>query len=1494
MAEDLSNDFLYTGSLRNTGKVADMQARLDKLAEMEQAAAPAAAAPAAPAVKPAAQKSPSVIAEGIKAIGGGVYDAAKNTINLVDDAATWMDNNFLDLRIGSSTFGRKPAVPHKATLQVPDAPQWAQNETGAGKVVRSITQFAVPFVGALKAARYAAPLAGKVGANVAVQGAAAGAAADFAAFDPHDQRLSNLLLDWTDNDPMFGKAAMEYLRADPKDSAMEGRFKNALEGLGIGVAVEGVFKAVKAGRSYFQAKGVDPAKAIDTARGARTEAPMSPQELDLQRQVEVLAGRAPKTPEQVADTILQKPGATKLELAPTTPPKADGIDFPAKAPVVDVPTQLRLVEDVVKKGGARSPKLAADGSIVFSKEAPAAGEQDLEQIVTLALAKPGFERSATDVAALRAYRQMQEAAFPGIIVPARASDEAIQIVEVAGTGRRAISHKLRKEIREGAEAAPAVELKATAKGTTKKATEPIEMAVGDEVSYNGGDALGLVKSIRPDGRVVVEDVATGATKTVTPDVADPVLADIMANSAKINKTSRRAQAGHISPAVLANMAAGSVGAAAGFTSADDDASFAEKLSLAFGGALAGMGIKAGAVKALSAGERAVVTASDPLVKSLSHPALRNIAPMVAVAKKAPVIARAKVDEMVAAARDGGYKALAESVKKSDFNFDHIDTPDDVKQMIDAFSSVFEKETTLAKHGTQSFDDMRELAEELGAGKQSLQALATGTDNLGARILAHRALLAASAEKVTSLARIVNDGVSGVRTEDAIISLRKHVAMHAAVQAQMKGVQTEVARALAQFRIQSSSVDLATNEINQLVDSLGGHAANIKFARELQAITDPKGLNLAIRRGAMARTQSAIVESVVLGKLWSPTTHVANAVGNMITAVGSLAERQAASLSGRFLRSAPDAIQQGEVKAQLFGMIAGVRDALRITSHGFKAARGAAGKAAALDFSGARATLSENANEFGSAWQALGTGAPVGRSTLGGTVEDINLVPAISATAAGLDPKSILGHLADYLGTATRIPGHALAAADELFFTLHNRGELHALAYREAAGKGLEGQQFIDEVARLIDDPTPSMSSRAQRAGQDGTFTTPLTGGQKKISDLINESAAIGPIPVGRMIVPFVRTPMNIMNYVGQRMPLVNRMGDSYKAAMAEGGAAADLARAKTATGSMLLMTGALLATEMEFGDTKVRLHGGGDLRKSAEKLGGYQPYSLQIGDTFYAYNRLDPFGMFLGLASDFRDIAGHVGEAEMTDLVSAATLSFGRNLTSKSYLSGLIEGIEALNEAARGNTKPLKRYFDNQVVAGSMPFVSAFNVARKVDDPVMREVYTTLDAVKNKIPGFSSELPPMLNLFGEEVLYKGGLGPDIASPITTTEASSDKAASEIARLNIDLQPPARSIGGIAGAPNIELSPTQYHAYALAAGKKFKELATKTVESPRWDTLPSDPQNTKFVDAKEKTMRLLHEAAKRHAYAELLKNDPAFKAAVLANGKEAVKALTTFK
>ena len=165
---------------------------------------------------------------------------------------------------------------------------FGESETMAGSAAEGITQFLtgfLPGINIVSKAGKVAGLAGKVGkvtkgleqagrtksalavarGSEAIKYATAGAIADFTVFDAHEQRLSNLIEQF----PGLQNPVTDFLAADENDSEIEGRLKNAIEGMGLGFAIDGLLIGLKAMRKG--AKKLPDKEAASKATQEETE-----------------------------------------------------------------------------------------------------------------------------------------------------------------------------------------------------------------------------------------------------------------------------------------------------------------------------------------------------------------------------------------------------------------------------------------------------------------------------------------------------------------------------------------------------------------------------------------------------------------------------------------------------------------------------------------------------------------------------------------------------------------------------------------------------------------------------------------------------------------------------------------------------------------------------------------------------------------------------------------------------------------------------------------------------------------------------------------------------------------------------------------------------------------------------------------------------------------------------------------------------------------------
>lgn len=527
----------------------------------------------------------------------------------------------------------------------------------------------------------------------------------------------------------------------------------------------------------------------------------------------------------------------------------------------------------------------------------------------------------------------------------------------------------------------------------------------------------------------------------------------------------------------------------------------------------------------------------------------------------------------------------------------------------------------------------------------------------------------------------------------------------------------------------------------------------KLVQILSNMQSPDEFIAAAKVMAQPSKWDMFVEYWINGLLSSPATHVTNIVSNMATIAWAIPERQMAAMFSSEVRPS-------EALAMMRGIVEAQGDAWRL------------------------------------AWQAF----KKEESQLGhGKLEG----PTRAITADALALTGVPGKAIDFLGSMIRLPGRFLLSADDYFKAIAFRAEVRALAKREAyrtvTESNLTGQQAANEMQRIeqriLASPPESIEDAAKEFAAYTTFTRDLGETGQKVQ-------ALAGTPLGRIVLPFVRTPTNIFKYTGERTPLAFA-SNAVREELDAGGSRMALQMAKISLGSMTMAYMGSLAAEGV-------ITGGGPKDKELLKIKkqtGWQPYSIKVGNEYISLARIEPFGSFMGMAADIADLVGQLPKEEADKLVSVALVAMQRNIANKTFVKGL---AGTLNAAASSDVNVWQSFLQKELPT-ILPASSLLRQVSKETDPVLREVNSILDAYKAKTPGYSSDLPPSRNLWGEPILMEGGLGLDLVTPFYTSEVKDDPVSTELVKQQIPLSLPAKNIEGV------RLTPQEYDAFQRVSG-----------------------------------------------------------------------------
>ena len=705
-----------------------------------------------------------------------------------------------------------------------------------------------------------------------------------------------------------------------------------------------------------------------------------------------------------------------------------------------------------------------------------------------------------------------------------------------------------------------------------------------------------------------------------------------------------------------------------------------------------------------------------------------------------------------------------------FNILHVNDPEDLRRIIEVEGNKADNfrqpaqphSETLSKVEAQDPEEWYKLTGYKVGDGVTPEAVA------GARIQLQR-----SSKNLKEMAQTI---LAGDRGADAAFHLqfRQAISSHVAIQQSVAGMAADAGRSLNAFRIPVDSSmggksEVFKSTLEDVMDKFGGEKTVRNLAKVINDAEDLEDISKAASKLHHAKFSDMVLEYWVNGLLSSPATHVVNMTSNAFVASWAIPERLLAVAIGKVRRD-PDAAEWGEVLGQMYGLFHGTRDGLRLSYDALKTAEPT------------DPAMKLEARKYNAI-----TGENVSKLTNG-------MIEANGTAAKGID----------YLGEFTRLSGRFLGAEDEFFKSVGYRMELNALAFRTAKKEGLQGDELAQRVHELIENPPEQIHIDAMNMSRVQTFTNNLGESGQKIQNISNAH------PLMKMLLPFVRTPTNIVKYIAHRQPFLAPFSQNVRQEILAGGARRDAALSKLTLGSLVTGTGVKLAFEDQ-------LTGGGPKdpeTRRALMLTGWQPYSLKIGDTWHSYNRLDPLGMFLGLAADTAEVMRSGSDEDRENIALITSLALAKNLTSKTYLRGISDTLNAINDPDRY----AERYFQ-RMGATFTPATSLVSQIERYMDPTMREAHTMLEMIQSRTPFLSDKLPPRRSLWGEPVVLQGGMGWDFVSPIYTSLIKDDPVAIEMADQEMGFTMPSRKVDQ--GKYATEMTNWEYDDYVQLVGKKLK-------------------------------------------------------------------------
>ncbi|MCS4240918.1 hypothetical protein M2418_000420 [Rhizobium sp. BIGb0125] len=358
-------------------------------------------------------------------------------------------------------------------------------------------------------------------------------------------------------------------------------------------------------------------------------------------------------------------------------------------------------------------------------------------------------------------------------------------------------------------------------------------------------------------------------------------------------------------------------------------------------------------------------------------------------------------------------------------------------------------------------------------------------------------------------------------------------------------------------------------------------------------------------------------------------------------------------------------------------------------------------------------------------------------------------------------------------SAAGMPTRLLGTVDEMVKQTVYRSKVAARAHMEgvelAVEQGLSGKAYKDFIKTHVekrldaafDAEGRGLDAEALREANISTFQQELLPGTvgKTVQGFISNERS----QFTRLILPFVKTPTNVIRYAWKMTPILNGLQGEYRQMFsgAMGHEAKAQAVGQLAMGTLFMGAAASLANSG-------MITGGGpsNPRLKQQLLAtGWQPYSIVTENedgtkTYVPFNRYDPVALPFGIIADIQDalhVAQQSGDDELEDSITAAMVGLGISLakqfTSRSYLLSLNQALSALSDPERQG-----KVFVGGIAQSMVPFSAA--TRQLSQDSYMREARTVTDRMLQVIPGLSETLPPRFNWLGQSILNRQGLWTD--------------------------------------------------------------------------------------------------------------------------------------
>ena len=636
----------------------------------------------------------------------------------------------------------------------------------------------------------------------------------------------------------------------------------------------------------------------------------------------------------------------------------------------------------------------------------------------------------------------------------------------------------------------------------------------------------------------------------------------------------------------------------------------------------------------------------------------------------------------------------------------------------------------------------------------------------------------------------------------------------------KGAASEAGRMLRMAGISRNDPRYA-DKIAASIQGLGGAKKLENLATAIQNANNMDERNMVLDAASKAKTSDMFIEYVTAGMLWSPSTHVVNALSNATNVFKGIFEKFYAEKTN----TTGEGVMAGETMAYMTGLWQGFSGLKRMWGK-HREAQGSLGAAV---------------QNLGDAWKhadydfsRMVDSGEMHRSITSGNVE--------AFANRQLDKVGLSNHhwqmsggfsgVVDFFGRLINLPFDALEHSDKVFKNITYVGELHAQVHRAANGDAAA-------INRMLADPPADLKSLAMQHAKEMTFQQDMG----KLGNWVNELRV--EYPMIRLFLPFLKTPINILKEGVSMTPYVNKLlGDFQKRLNSPDPAVKQMAEAKLMTGQLLWGTAVMLASAGFL--TGPGPENADERRKQLAT--GKRFNAIKIGDAYYQIDRLDPLAAVFNSAAFITELSDNIDQG---DFAKAMMMGLGQTMrlfTNRTYVESFGDIVNIIMEPERNAGDFVRR------LGGMLVPASALGRTLNRGDEFMREAGDFQSAIMQNVPGLSQFLPERRDFLGQPIRNSDYSWPTYLSPFQVGRENKDRVYQEINRLHglgLSAAPmPGRAF--VRKGLRIEMEPAEYAQFlnrygnkTTVEGKTLMQWMRGFISSPDYRALSDEDRANKI-------------------------------------------------